>query len=144
MAQTKAKARLRIDLRDFLIEATGDSRWPELVNQRLLSGMILDNLDRVIWAHTRLRVVEKSRFTDTDLYKIVLGAVLGLDPFRKPDGAEIRKLCLEQFERLQEVRDLLPADVCDGFLKQIESADAPFCWYMKHDPALVKGNHCSP
>lgn len=137
MAQTKPKARLRLDLRDFLIEATGDSRWPELVNQRLLSGIILENLDRVLRAYDHLRRVDKSRFTDTDLYKIILGAVLGLDPFRKPDGAEIRKLCLEQYERLNSVRTLLPTDVCDGFLKQIASAEAPFCWYMDHDPALV-------
>src|SRR5208282_6075359 len=67
----RPKARLTITLRDFLIEQTGDQRWPPLVNSdRNLSRLILDNLDNALNAHKQLRDVDEHRFQDSDLYKI--------------------------------------------------------------------------
>src|SRR5207247_9762935 len=44
-AHAKPKARLTITLRDFLVEETGDERWPLLVNSdRNLSSLIVDHL----------------------------------------------------------------------------------------------------
>jgi hypothetical protein len=137
LARTRARARLAVTLRDFLVDATDDGRWPSLVNDRNLSRIILDNLDGVLAAHTQLRRVHDERFTDTDLYKIVLGAMLAIDPFRNPTPLEVRRLCVEQHGRLEEVQKLLPQEVTDVLIQAIEKAEPPFCWFLKHDHELV-------
>ena len=136
-AETKQKARLHITLKDFLINATDDSRWPEMVNERNLSRFILDYLDGIIVAYKYLRRVDESRFTDADLSKIILGAMLDIDPFRKPSPAEIRRLCIEQFDRLEEARRMLPGDVTKILIQSIEGSEPPFCWLLKRDPDNV-------
>jgi hypothetical protein len=61
----KLKARLVITLRDFLIDQTGDPRWPLLVNtDRSLSRLILDHQDKALTAHRQLRDVDLHRFQD--------------------------------------------------------------------------------
>lgn len=137
VAETKSKARLRITLQDYLAQATDDSRWPEMVNERNLSRIILANLDATIEAHRCLRRVDESRFRDTDLFKIVLGAMLDIDPFRKPTSAEIRRLCIEQYDRLEEVQRTLPSEVTSVLIEAIENAEPPFCWLLKRDPEDV-------
>src|SRR6266516_5103951 len=48
-ARCKPRARLTITLKDFLVEQTGDQRWPSLVNSdRNLSRLILDHQDKAI------------------------------------------------------------------------------------------------
>jgi hypothetical protein len=85
-ARCKPKARLTITLRDFLIDQTGDQRWPLLANSdRNLSRLILDHQDKALEAHQQLRDVDEHRFQDSDLYKIVLGATLGVNPFKKTE-----------------------------------------------------------
>src|ERR1019366_1784802 len=70
----KPKARLTITLRDFLVDQTGDQRWPSLVNSdRNLSRLILEHQDNALAAHQQLRDMDEYRFQDSDLYKIVLG-----------------------------------------------------------------------
>ena len=99
-SRCKPKALLTITLRDFLVEKTGDQRWPTLVNtDRNLSRLILDHQDKAIDAHHQLRDVDEHRFRDSDLYKIVLGATLNVNPFKKLNAAEIRRLCIENHER---------------------------------------------
>src|SRR5437868_4152723 len=71
-ARCKARCRLSIILREFLVERTGDQRWPLLANDRNLSKLLLDNLEQALKAHAQLRDVDEHRFTDSDLYKIVL------------------------------------------------------------------------
>jgi len=106
-ARCKSAAQLTITLRDFLIEKTGDQRWPLLVNtDRNLSGLILDNMDKALDAYRRLRDVDEHRFQDSDLYKIVLGATLNVNPFKKLTAGEIRRLCIENHERLEKIKDL--------------------------------------
>ena len=136
LALTSHQARLRITLRDFLSHTTDDSRWPELINERNMSRLVLENLDGVLEAHQHLRDVDE-RFTDTDLYKIVLGAMLGINPFRNPTPMEVRRLCIEQHSRLDEVRQFLPEKVTEVLIKAIESAEAPFKWYLRFDHHLV-------
>ena len=92
-ARCKPKARLTISLRDFLIDQTGDQRWPPLVNSdRNLSRLILDNQDKALDAHRQVRYVDEHRFQDSDLYKIVLGA--------------------SGLRRLLQVGDILPISAC--------------------------------
>ena len=58
----KARARLTITLRDFLVEKTGDQRWPLLVNNRNLSRLLIDNLQLTLKAHSQLRDADEDRF----------------------------------------------------------------------------------
>ena len=68
------------------MEKTDDQRWPGLVNSdRNLGGLFLEHLDQALWSHGQLRDVEEHRFQDSDLYKIVLGATLKVNPFNRPE-----------------------------------------------------------
>jgi PglZ domain len=144
-ARCKPKAQLKITLRDFLVKQTGDQRWPPLVNSdRNLSRLILDNLDNALNAHKQLRDVDEHRFQDSDLYKIVLGTTLNVNPFRKLSGGEIRRLCIENHERLEKIKDLFStgtgteaSEVLAHLMSQIEQAAKPWCWMLDHDPQAV-------
>jgi hypothetical protein len=144
-ARCKLKARLRITLRDFLIDQTGDQRWPQLVNSdRNLSRLILDHQDKALDAHRQLREVDEHRFQDSDLYKIVLGATLSVNPFKKLNAGEIRRICIENHERLEQIKDLFStgsatdaSEVLAQLKSQIEQADKPWCWMLDHDPQAV-------
>jgi len=144
-ARCKAKARLTITLRDFLVEKTEDQLWPPLVNtDRNLSRLILDHLDNALTAHRQLRDADEHRFQDSDLYKIVLGAALNVNPFKKLNAGEIRRLCIENHERLEKIKDLFSAgaaaeagEVLQHLKDQIQQADKPWCWMLDHDPQAV-------
>jgi hypothetical protein len=144
-ARCKSGARLTLTLRDFLIEKTGDERWPLLVNtDRILSGLILDNLDRALEAHRRLRDVDEHRFQDSDLYKIVLGATLNVNPFKKLSAGEIRRLCIENHERLENIKKHFSdsaateaGEVLQHLKDQIAQADKPWRWMLDHEPEAV-------
>ena len=89
--------------------------------------------------------MDEHRFTDSDLYKIVLGATLGINPFQKLTAAEIRRLCIENHERLDRSRPVLSSaaetteasEVLGQLKEQIEKADKPWCWMLDHDPQAV-------
>ena len=144
-ARCKPKARLTITLRDFLIEQTGDTRWPLLVNSdRNLSRLILDHQDKALDVYRRLRDVDEHRFQDSDLYKIVLGATLNVNPFKKLNAGEIRRLCIENHESLEKIKDLFStgvgteaSEVLAHLKGQIDQADKPWCWMLDHDPQAV-------
>jgi hypothetical protein len=143
-AHCKSRARLMITLRDFLIEKTNDQRWPLLVNDRNLSGLLLENLDQALKAYANLRDVDAHRFTDSDLYKIVLGTTLGINPFHKLTAAEIRHLCIQNHERLELIKNLFSSsdatessEVLERLKEQIAQADKPWCWMLDHDPQAV-------
>ena len=144
-ARCKSKARLTISLRDYLVENTGDERWPALVNSdRNLSRLVLDHLDKALESYHQLRDVDEHRFQDSDLYKIVLGATLSVNPFKKLNGGEIRRLCIENHERLEKIKDLFSTgaateanEVLEHLKEQIAQADKPWCWMLDHDPQAV-------
>ena len=141
----KSRARLTITLRDFLTEKTGDQRWPLLVNtDRNIGRLILENLPQALQAFDSLREVDEHRFSDSDLCKIVLGATLGINPFHKMSPGEIRRLCIENHERLEQVRNLFAgghsdeaSEVLGRLREQIAQADRPWCWMLDHDPQSV-------
>ena len=136
-AETRPKALLKVTLRDFLAETTQDENWPALVNGRRLSRLVIDHLGGVLVAHRHLREVDKTRFTDTDVHRIVLGAMLGINPFRHLSPTDVRRLCMEQHSRLQEVRRSLPEDVTEQLLSAIETSDPPFRWLLTYDEGIV-------
>ena len=88
--------------------------------------------------------MDEHRFTDSDLYKIVLGATLGINPFHKMSPGEIRRLCIENHERLEQLTNLFAggrsdeaSEVLGRLREQIAQADKPWCWMLDHDPQSV-------
>jgi hypothetical protein len=136
-AITPSRQRLTLSLRDFLVEQTHDPNWPALVNDRNLSRLILANLSGTVRAYGYLRQLGGSRFSDTDLYKIVLGAVLNLNPFAKLSPTDIRRLCIEQHHALDDLSRVLPPDVMDTLRQTIASAPKPFNLLLERDPDQV-------
>ena len=74
---------LLLSLREFLIEQTGDPAWPKQVDQRELSGLLLEDLPAALQAYHNVRQVDPNRFSDSDLHKIALGAALRINPFKR-------------------------------------------------------------
>lgn len=136
-AQAKKEAVLSLSLRDFLIEQTGDTAWPKLVDDRDLSGLLLEDVPATIKAYQDLRTAAANRFSDSDLYKIALGSALKINPFKKLTPNEIRRLCIEQHPMLESLKGRLPEDVIATLRNDIAKAPKPFCWLLDRDPALV-------
>ena len=138
-------ANLTVTLRDFLVHQTGDDRWPKAVNERNLSRLVLVNLEGTLQAYQQLRdATDSQRFTDSDFYKIVLGATLGINPFKMLSAQEIRSLCIERHDRMEEVRKLFAASgvseaetVLNTLKERVAQADRPWCWMLQHDPQDV-------
>lgn len=128
---------ISLSLREHLVEVTGDSHWPQLVDDRKISRLLLANLPDALRAYRQLRDVHKTRFTDNDLYQIALGATLKINPFRRPTVNEVRKLCLEQHQALDELQRLLPESVMATLQQAINQAPRPFCWLLERDPDMV-------
>jgi len=128
---------LEVTLRDFLVETTGDLTWPHLVADRNFSRLILANIEGVISAHEQLRQVSSTRFSDSDLYKIILGASLHINPFKKLSSSEVRKICLEQHSTLEELNRVLPDEVKEILQQIIKSAPKPFCYLLDRDPEAI-------
>ena len=131
------RRQMTLSLRDFLVETTGDSHWPHLADDRVLSRLLVDNLSGTFEAHRQLRLVSSGRFSDSDLYKIVLGAVLKINPFKKLTAGEIRRLCIEEHHQIDSLTKVLPADVMDELRQTIQRAPRPFCWLLDRDPEQV-------
>lgn len=136
-AQAKKEAVLSLSLRDFLIEQTGDSAWPKLVDDRDLSGLLLEDVSAAVKAYQDLRTAAPNRFSDSDLYKIALGSALKINPFKKLSPSEIRRLCIEQHSTMESLKGRLPEDVIVTLRNEIAKTQKPFCWLLDRDPALV-------
>ncbi len=128
---------LTLTLRDYLVAASGDPLWPPLVNERGLARLLLAHLPQALEAHRSLRRVDARRFTDNDLYKIVLGAALRINPFQQLSAPTVRRLCIEQHQQIRALQEALPAEVTGALRQAIEAAPRPFCWLLARDPALV-------
>ena len=88
----------------------------------------MDHLAEALEAHRQLRDADEYRFQDSDLYKIVVGATLNINPFKKLDAAQIRRLCIENHDRLEQIKNLFSAgteanEVLDHLKQQIAQAD---------------------
>ncbi len=136
-ARTKKEAILSLSLRDFLIEQTGDTAWPKLVDDRDLSGLLLEDVPEAVKAYQDLRTAAPNRFSDSDLYKIALGSALKINPFKKLSPSEIRRLCIEQHPMLESLKGRLPEEVIATLQADIAKTPKPFCWLLDRDPSLV-------
>lgn len=124
-------------LRDYLVETTSDARWPHLLHDRQLARLVLANLPAVLTAYRQLREINPNRFSDTDLYRIVLGATLGINPFQALSSTDLRRLCIEQHQALRDLQVVLPDVVMQTLRRTISAAPRPFCWLLDHDPTPV-------
>ena len=136
-AQAGKENTLSLSLREFMIEQTGDLAWPKLVDERELSGLLLEDVSAALQAYHDLRQAAPNRFSDSDLYKIALGSALKINPFKKLSPSEIRRLCIEQHPELERLKGRLPEDIITTLRTTIASAPKPFCWLLDRDPALV-------
>lgn len=128
---------LVLSLREYLMEQTGDVGWPALVEERNFARLALANLDGMIEAHGHLRQVSSTRFTDSDLYKILLGAALHINPFVKLGPNQVRRVCLEQHDTLDELNKIMPPEVRQVLRSMIESAPPPFSRLLDGDPEPI-------
>ena len=128
---------IELTLREYLVETTGDTTWPPLVDDRNISRLLLSNIDSALEAYQQLRLVSTNRFSDTDLYRIVLGAKLKINPFIKLSASDIRRLCIEQHAAIDEISGFLPNEVMASLRKMVESAPKPFCWLLDRDTDII-------
>jgi len=133
-AQTRPHQKLRLSLRDFLVQQTGDTRWPQRVEERNFARLILENLPGTLESHRQLRQRDPTRFTDTDLQKIVLGAALNINPFKALTPSDIRRICIEQHDALEALKGILPDVVMDTLYQTIANAPTPFCYLLDRNP----------
>lgn len=135
--QTSPQANLKLTLHDFLVAKTGDINWPQLVNDRNLAGLVLPKLTEVLKAHHALREISNTRFSDSDLFKIVIGSVLEINPFQKLSTSDIRRICLTQHDQLDELHQVLSGESQHYIDDLIKQAPEPFCWLLEQDPELI-------
>lgn len=132
------EALITIDLRNFLVQHTGDPSWPFEVNDKQYAKLALKNLKNVLQAHQNLRVANKTRFTDKDLETIIAFATLGIadQAFKKLDTKSYWKICLLNHEELKNLYDLTP-DVMQVVKDHLSDAPKPFCWFANQDPEKI-------
>lgn len=135
--RTGKEGTILLSLREFLVEQTGDPAWPKIVDERELSRLLLEDLPAALQAYHDLRQAAPNRFSDSDLYKIALGAALKINPFRKLSPSEIRRLCIEQHDKLERLKAALLPEVMAALNGEIAKAPKPFCWLLERDPAEV-------
>lgn len=128
---------LSLSLREFLTDQTGDQAWPKLVDDRELGSVLLEDVPETFKVYRDLRQIAENRLSDSDLYKIALGSALKINPFKKLNPGEIRRLCIEQHARLENLKNRLPIEVMAALHSEIARAPKPFCWLLERDPELI-------
>lgn len=135
---TKDEGRIHLDLRDFLIQQTGDSNWPMKVNDPKYTRLIAKNLAGVLKAHKNLRAAHPTRFTDHDFETVCAYAALGVAEaaFKAHDSEGLWRIGLRGHAALAEVDSVAP-EVMTTIRRDLRAAPAPFCWFADRDPETV-------
>ncbi len=139
VAQIPAECQIDLDLKEFLIERTGDSDWPSHANDPQYARLIAQNLGRVLRAHENLWASHPRRFTDNDFKTIVGYAALSIPEaaFKKDLNPEVHwKIGLLHHRSLTELEALAP-EITKPIKDRLAKARAPFCWFADHDPEMV-------
>lgn len=136
--QIAPEARIDLDLRQFLIEKTGDPSWPKMVNESQFARLITKNLEAALQAHRNLRNADKSRFTDYDFQTIAAYAALGVADcaFKQFDYKIYWRIGLLRHEILKELDRLVP-EITKPIYLELNQAPVPFRWLKDHDPEPV-------
>ena len=132
------EARITLDLRQFLIEITGDPDWPSISNDPRYARLISKNLSGVIRAHKNLRVTDPSRFSDNDFKVIIAYAALGIpeSAFKSLESEDYWRIGLLGHGALEEL-DALAPEITKPIRDELRGAPAPFCWFADHDAESV-------
>lgn len=138
LSRTADTARVEINLRQFLIEKTGDPNWPQEANDPRFARLIIGSIDAVLKAHTSLRVAHPTRFTDHDFKTIVAYSALGVPEaaFKRPEARSYWRIALIGYPALEELDSLAP-EVARSIRDELRSAPAPFCWFADSPPELI-------
>lgn len=138
LAQTDEEARITLDLRQYLRDATGDTDWPQEVNEPRYARLVVQHLDAVIRAHRNLRTADLRRFTDQDFRQIVAFAALGIpeSAFKMLEVEDYWKIGLFGLQAIEELERLVP-EVTGPLKQQLRSAPEPFRWFVDRDPETV-------
>ena len=138
LADTPASARIEVDLRQFLQEATNDPLWPPATNDRQYARLILDHLGGVIRAHQNLVATSRGQFTDHDFQTVVAYAALGIpeSAFKSHDTLDYWKIGLQGHAVIKELADLSP-EATRLIKGELRKAPEPFCWFVDREPEQV-------
>lgn len=138
LAEIPEDARIAIDLRQFLIEKTGDQYWPVEINNPMLARLISSKLDAVLLAHKKLRLIEQQRFTDNDLKTIIAYSALGIPQiaFSIPQPEDYWKLGMVEHDAIEELEEIAP-EITAPIREGLRNAPAPFCWFAERDRDIV-------
>ncbi len=131
-------ARIDLDLRQFLIEKTGDPNWPTDVRESQYARLLSRNLPAVLRAHENLRNADPKRFTDHDFKTIVAYASLGVaeSAFKTLEAEDYWRIGLLGHEQLEELEALAP-EITKPIRDELSKAPAPFSWFAKHPAETV-------
>lgn len=138
MDKISPEAKVELDLRQFLIEQTGDPNWSSECNSRLYAPLISRHLKGVLRAHKNLRTADADRFTDNDFYRIVSYASLGVpeSAFRQADARTYWQIGLLGHEKLEDLESIAP-EIIQPIKNELGKAPAPFCWFSAYPAETV-------
>ena len=138
LSKAPQAARIDVSLRQFLIEKTGDSGWPQEANDPRFARLMSGCLENILKAHRNLRVADASRFTDHDFKTIVAYAALGVPEaaFKRPESKIYWRIGLIGYPMLEEINSLAP-EIASSIHDELRNAPPPFCWFAEHPPELV-------
>lgn len=138
IADIPSDCRLDLDLRQFLIEKTGDTAWPSDANEPQFARLIINHLPGTLEAHRNLRIAQSTRFTDNDFKTIVAFAALGVakSAFKKLKNRDYWQIGLIEHDALEELESIVP-EITTPIRDELKKAPAPFCYFIDYDPALV-------
>ena len=101
---------------------------------RNLSRLRNPTISNALDSHHQLRDVDDHRLQDSDFQDRPGGHAQRFNPSKKLNAGEIRRLCIENHERLEKIKDLFStgaateaSEVLQHLKSQIEQADKPWC-----------------
>jgi len=138
LSRLPEEAIIEIDLRQFLIESSGDPFWPHETNEPQIARIVAGCLNDILKAHGNLRTAHKDRFTDGDLRVIVAFAALGIPEaaFKHLDSGSCWQIGLLKHDVLRNLDSIAPS-VAVSIKKRLREAPKPFAWFADHPADLV-------
>jgi len=138
LSRVPESARIDINLRQYLIEKTGDPNWPQETNDPRFARLITGCLENVLRAHSNLRAAHPSRFTDHDFKAIVAYSALGVPEaaFKRAEARSYWRIGLLGHHALEELDSLAP-EVARSIRDELRSAPSPFCWFADNPAEMV-------
>ncbi len=138
LAVVPPSARIKLDLYQYLRDVTGDAGWPPACNDYRHARLIIPNVEGVLTAYRNLRLIDSTRFRDSDFETIVAFAALGMPEaaFKKLGAEEYWRIGLMGHHLIDELQRLAP-NIVGPIREKLKQAPPPFCWFADRDPEEV-------